>query len=638
MYNENLENLTVVKRSGQRVEFNASKVALAIKKAFDSVDNPQDDGAFKTFEKVLNYINENYKDRKTINVEEVQDIIEQKLKELNYNEVYNSFKEYRSKRTISRKVFPEKQQHKFLKAIEKFEKNDFYSLNHNGPFELLKKFGKIIFNEYTKTYILDTKSVRAYEEGNIYIHNLDYFALGVLSNTHLNLNERLENTDYDLDSLLNELTSARKEINGEIGINNIDNIFKNIYLNKFKKTLKYQYKKYFELLGFYEFINGRKIEDLISKEKDISYDETKYEICFANNKIKNIFETAYQDSKELIIDMIAKDIHKFFDQLSKAIDKNNKYILSFGNDNSALGTIINDFIIKTIAENKYPNLNFTIKTKYFDENYNNTIDKVLKIQDELFINNSENNYLEYFSDGSKIFKNTNSNINLSEGRSIVANTSINFARLALKCKNKTRDEFFDELSNVSDLVKNELCLSFETIGDKTKENYQALFTGNIFDDEKLESGQKIRKVIKNGVLNVGLIGLKECAIILEKDQNSQIKFINQILDFMNEKCEAYSIDTKLNFGIHETTDEKARCHLLKIDKAIYGTVEKITDKEKYELLDEKFMDINELGKIQNKFSYGKLITIKTNSNCTEDIIKLIKNKELEFVKLEVKDD
>jgi len=50
------------------------------------------------------------------------------------------------------------------------------------------------------------------------------------------------------------------------------------------------------------------------------------------------------------------------------------------------------------------------------------------------------------------------------------------------------------------------------------------------------------------------------------------------------------------------------------------------------------MDINELGKIQNKFSYGKLITIKTNSNCTEDIIKLIKNKELEFVKLEVKDD
>ena len=38
MHNEVLEDLVVVKRSGQRVAFNASKVALAIKKAFDSVN------------------------------------------------------------------------------------------------------------------------------------------------------------------------------------------------------------------------------------------------------------------------------------------------------------------------------------------------------------------------------------------------------------------------------------------------------------------------------------------------------------------------------------------------------------------------------------------------------------------------
>ena len=37
MHNEVLEGLIVVKRSGQRVDFNASKIAIAIKKAFDSV-------------------------------------------------------------------------------------------------------------------------------------------------------------------------------------------------------------------------------------------------------------------------------------------------------------------------------------------------------------------------------------------------------------------------------------------------------------------------------------------------------------------------------------------------------------------------------------------------------------------------
>ena len=39
MHNEVLEGLIVVKRSGQRVDFNASKIAIAIKKAFDSVSH-----------------------------------------------------------------------------------------------------------------------------------------------------------------------------------------------------------------------------------------------------------------------------------------------------------------------------------------------------------------------------------------------------------------------------------------------------------------------------------------------------------------------------------------------------------------------------------------------------------------------
>ena len=81
MWNEVLEDLIVVKRSGQRVEFNASKIAIAVKKAFDAVYTEADEReVYKVFEKVLSYINENYKERKTINVEDIQDIIENVLK------------------------------------------------------------------------------------------------------------------------------------------------------------------------------------------------------------------------------------------------------------------------------------------------------------------------------------------------------------------------------------------------------------------------------------------------------------------------------------------------------------------------------------------------------------------------------
>ena len=125
MWNEVLENLVVVKRSGQRVEFNASKIAIAIKKAFDAVyQEPDEKQIYKVFENVLKYINNNYGDRKTINVEDIQDTIESQLNNLGFKEVYEAFSDYRQRRAASRKVFNEKQQHKFTKVTEAIENID----------------------------------------------------------------------------------------------------------------------------------------------------------------------------------------------------------------------------------------------------------------------------------------------------------------------------------------------------------------------------------------------------------------------------------------------------------------------------------------------------------------------------------
>ena len=111
-------DIVVVKRSGQRVDFNDAKIAIAIKKGFDSVYEDYDEkNVNKVKEKVLDYIEKNYKDRKTIGVEDIQDVIE-KVLEKDYKEVYESYKGYRDRRTASREAFVEKQQHKFVKAIE----------------------------------------------------------------------------------------------------------------------------------------------------------------------------------------------------------------------------------------------------------------------------------------------------------------------------------------------------------------------------------------------------------------------------------------------------------------------------------------------------------------------------------------
>ena len=114
------KEIVVVKRSGQRVGFNSNKIALAIKNAFDSLNMSYSEYDInKVFGAVLKFIEENFSDRKTINVEDIQDIIEEKLKENNYDTVYEAFNSYRLRRTASREVFNKRQQHKFVKAIEK---------------------------------------------------------------------------------------------------------------------------------------------------------------------------------------------------------------------------------------------------------------------------------------------------------------------------------------------------------------------------------------------------------------------------------------------------------------------------------------------------------------------------------------
>ena len=79
------DELIVVKRSGQRVNFNNYKIAVAIKNAFDNIlDIYTEKDINIIYESVLLYIENNYMDRKTINVEDIQDIIENILKDNGY--------------------------------------------------------------------------------------------------------------------------------------------------------------------------------------------------------------------------------------------------------------------------------------------------------------------------------------------------------------------------------------------------------------------------------------------------------------------------------------------------------------------------------------------------------------------------
>ena len=603
-----LNDLVVVKRSGQRVSFNSLKIAIAIKNAFDSVDNNYSNKDINTvYSDVLKFIIKNYQDRKTINVEDVQNIIEDTLKQDDYNDVYDSFSSYRIRRNESRKNFQEKQQHKFARAMEKI---NYLNSTKIKTKDSLMEYGNIISHEYTKAYILDNKYVRASKEGIIYIHNMDFFNYGYLGNTFLDINNDMADSDfYDL---INIVINTAKEIKGEIGIPSLDKCLiknaKNMYQQVFIRLLN----KYLNNMGFDYLINNKKIEERIQREDGISIDINNYNDLFNNSMLQMIFDNAKKDALEYIEEFYKHSI----DKLLKILNTNDsQYSISFGNNDNEFAIMLEDIIYETILNNAYlENVASIYKVKDLEKATKLVVaNKNVRLS---FVDND----CEFFGDGSRIYENLYSD-NLSLGRMNVCNTSINLARIGIKYQ-KLNDLFYQELDNVIDLAKNELLVVFENIGDKTKDNYDYLFNKTIYDSDKLDYGQKIRKVIKNGTLNINLSGLLECAKAIAPD--NYLETVLKIVKYIHKKLLLISIDSKLNFTLSHIVNVSSM-EFMDIDKAIFGN---ISNNEYYENLGNisKLDKIGDINRINKLLTGGFLLDINIGNKDYEKEVKKIIEK------------
>ena len=112
--------MKVVKRDGKKCEFNSEKIAIAIRKGFNGAITQTiytEEDHNKVFLAVTYDIEKNYEPNSEIPIEDIQDLIEKKLKEFGYIDVYEAFSSYRNRRNESRRAF-EGRQHKLMKSIE----------------------------------------------------------------------------------------------------------------------------------------------------------------------------------------------------------------------------------------------------------------------------------------------------------------------------------------------------------------------------------------------------------------------------------------------------------------------------------------------------------------------------------------
>lgn len=599
------KSLVVVKRSGQRVSFNELKIAIAIKYAFDAFPNKYDKSyANKVYEDVMSFIMENYKDRKTINVEDIQDIIEEQLKKAKFFDVYEEFNSYRNRRNESRRAFTLKKQHKFVRVAQDLEDADTKFLS---PTKALLKYGKIVSSSYTKSYVMDNKFIRAHDEGKIYIHDLDSFNLGFLEYINLRIDPLKLGKNYILDLYLS-LTKASLETAQEILVNDIDNIFLSKAICFYKENFSIRLKQNLNMFGFLEFINIKKLDDTIAKITSFDTSISLFNEFLINDNIYNIFLKTLSLSKTEVLNDLYNNMEQLFNGINNTYF-NYKYTfnLSFRDNN-----IILDYILKIIEKNSYNNICFIFNVNNYLLNSYAMLERVatlIKINRNIKLNYSNNTL--YFSNGICLE---------SKNNMVLAVTSLNMARLGLKYR-KLNKAFYSELLETLENIKCELDVVLETLGDKIKDNYKVLFNGNIYDDERLEKGQKIRKIIKNGILVINLSGFLEMIKFLdiEKDLVSQDRILKYIKTWLYKYTDSLKLDFKLSFAYFED----ATNYFVNIDKTIYSNMLKDIDCYK------NIIEFNNLKKldsvsIYNKYLNGGYLT-SINIASDKDIINTIKS-------------
>ena len=184
--------MKIVKRDGHIVDYDPEKIRIAIGKANEEVKG-KEKATKEEIKEIIDYIEE--LNKKRILVEDIQDIIEQKLMEFDKYKLAKKYITYRYTRELVRKA---NTTDKTIKELIEGENEYWNNENSNKNAEVVTTqrdyLAGITSTDITRRFLLPEEVVKAHDEGIIHFHDADYFAQNALHNCELiNLDDMLQN-------------------------------------------------------------------------------------------------------------------------------------------------------------------------------------------------------------------------------------------------------------------------------------------------------------------------------------------------------------------------------------------------------------------------------------------------------------
>ncbi|MBQ2638949.1 anaerobic ribonucleoside triphosphate reductase [Candidatus Saccharibacteria bacterium] len=618
----------IQKRDGKIVNFNPEKITDAIAAAGSATEEFKYDRAKQLTEKVLKRAEETI-DRRTPKVEQIQDIVEQVLMESSFKRTAKAYITYRQERNRTRDAKSNlMESYRKISLADASEDSDIKRSNANvdgnSAMGKMLQFGAEGSKEFAKTVLMDPRFAAAHDNGDIHIHDLDFYATGTLTccqTDPLNLFKdggfntghghlRTPNSIGSYAALAAIILQANQnEQHGGQSIPNFDYAMAEGVDKTFRKSLKRNIEKY-------EEYTGKKLKITIPEDIKFGEDDKLKKIKVPESVIK----TSSEDTEKQTFQAMEGFIHNLNTMHSRAGAQVPFTSINFGTDTSASGRLVSKYLLEAtmngLGKGETPIFPISIFKVKEGINYNpedpnyDLFKRSMEVSAKrlfpnfCFIDAPFN--LQYYKKGdyrteiatmgcrtrvfSSVFPESDG---IVTGRGNLSFTTLNLVRLGIKhgIALKERKEadwsgFYKNLDEVMDLVRDQLLERFEFQANQHVRNFPFLMgQGNWFGSEKLGWNDKLRDVIKHGTLSIGFIGLAECLVAMigqhhgESDEAQELGL--DIVTHMREKCDEYSKKYHLNFSLLATPAEGLAGRFTKIDRKEYGKIKGVTDREFY---------------------------------------------------------
>ena len=646
--------MKVIKRDGRAVDYDRSKIQIAIEKANKEV-KPNERASKEDIKGIINYIEE--LNKKRMLVEDIQDIIEERLMELNKYELAKKYIVYRYTRALVRK---QNTTDETILGIIRNDNKELAEENSNKNTMLASTQRDYIAGEVsrdlTRRLLLPEKIAKADAEGVLHFHDADYFVQPIFNCCLINIGDMLDNGTVMNGKMIESPKSFQVACtvttqiiaavaSNQYGGQSVDMIHLGKYLrksyDKFKKQIDEKYKGKLPDEVIEDLVQDRVKAELKSGVQTIQYQINTLMTTNGQSPFVTLFlhlekDDPYIKENAMIIEEVLRQRYEGIKNeagvyVTPAFPKLVYVLDEFNNLTGGEYDYLTRLAVKCSAKRMYPDY---ISAKKMRENYEGNVFSPMGCRSFLSPWKDENGNYKF------------------EGRFNQGVVSINLPQVAI-IADGDEDKFWKLLDERLELCKEALmCRHYALLGTHSDISPIHWQYGAI---ARLQKGEKIDKLLYGGysTISLGYIGIYEMTKVMKGVSHTTPEghdFALRVMKHLRETTDRWKKETNIGFALYGTPAESLCYKFARIDKERFGTIKDVTDKGYYtnsyhvdvrERIDafEKLSFESEFQKISSggAISYIEIPNMEKNLDALETVVKFIYDN-IQYAEFNTKSD